>query len=44
MDKRINKQLAFSLEIDKEKIYLGKHIYPVATETKMMPSILGTWQ
>lgn len=40
----IEKQLAFALEIDKVKIYSGKHIYLETEEMRMMQSTPGIWQ
>lgn len=44
MDERLKKQLAFALEIDKEKNIFGRRIFPDMEEMKMMQSMLGIWR
>ena len=44
MDERLEKQLAFSLEIDKVKNILARRTSPSTEDERTMPSIRGTWR
>lgn len=44
MDERLQKQLDFALEIDKEKIFSDRHICPVTDAMKTMRNMHGIWR